>query len=83
MAEHLDGIDGGDKTALGFGGKTISRKLEIGDELYLLLHCEVVSDGRKVKGGEEDGILFSAGAKTEILAELSASEATKIAADHG
>ena len=81
--DALDGIDADvAKTALGFGGKTIDGILVIGDELYLLLKCEVSSDGRKEKG--EDGELqYVAGCRTTILAELSLKQATQVAADHG
>ncbi len=80
--DTLDGMETPDKTALGFGGKTIDRVLEIGDEFYLLLRCEVSSDGRKVKG--DDGELTHvAGCRTTILAELTAGQATQAAAEHG
>lgn len=80
--ERLDGVDGGPTTALGFGGKTINRHLEIGDELYLVLRCEISSDGRAEKG--EDGELsYKAGCRTTILAELTQGQATAIAAEHG
>ncbi|HEX7098932.1 MAG TPA: hypothetical protein VF377_06800 [Acidimicrobiia bacterium] len=65
--EHIPGLEPEPKTALGFGGKTIERQLEIGDVLYLLMRCEVVSDGRSKK--DDDGLAFKAGAKTEIVAE--------------
>lgn len=74
-----DGMEEPTKTAVGFGGKHINRLLEVdGDnELYLLLHCEVGSDGRKEL---KDGTMsHRAGLRTTILAELTASEATKIA----
>lgn len=80
---QLDGTEDEPKTALGFGGQTIHRRLVIGDELYLLLKCEVVSDGRSRKKSDGDGLAFKAGASTTVLAELTAQEAGQIAADHG
>ena len=79
--DTFDGIETPDKTALGFGGKTIDRILEIDDTLYLLLRCEVSSHGRRVKG--DDGELTHvAGCRTTILAELTAGQATQFAADN-
>lgn len=74
-----EGMDEPVKTHVGFGGKIINRLLEVdGDnELYLLLHCEVGSDGRKeLKDGR---MSHRAGLRTTILAELTVSEATKVA----
>ena len=72
-----DGMEEPTKTALGFGGKWINRILEIDDEMYLLIHCEISSDSRKeVKGKLRHG----AGARTVILAELTQAEAVKVAA---
>ena len=71
-----EGMEEPTKTALGFGGKWINRILEIGDEMYLLMHVEVASDSRKeVKGKLRHG----AGARTTILAELTQSEAVAVA----
>lgn len=75
-------VPGGDVTQLGFGGKQINRRIEVGDVLYLVLRCEVVSDGRTAKANDDGELKYKAGAKTEILAEITASEATKIATDH-
>lgn len=77
----FEGMEAPEKTLLGFGGKSIDRRLQIGDELYLLMRCEIVSDGRsKKKSSKSDGIQFSAGAATTILRELTPSEAAKVAA---
>jgi len=71
-----EGMEEPTKTSLGFGGKWINRILEIGDELFLLMHVEVASDSRKeVKGKLRHG----AGARTTILAELTEGEAIDIA----
>ena len=35
--EQLEGMETPETTALGFGGKTIERRLHLGDEMYLLL----------------------------------------------
>lgn len=80
--EALEGLDDGVKVALGFGGKTLTREqpLRIGDNLYLLLHCEIVSDGRSKKQEDDGKLSFKAGAKTSILAELDEGQATKVAA---
>ena len=74
-----EGMEEPTKTHLGFGGKTINRILEIeGDnELYLLIHCEIVSDSRKESKGK---LIHGAGAKTTILAELTQAEAARVAA---
>ena len=83
--EVFYGLDDGVKTAIGFGGKILTRdaRLVIGDDLYLLMHCEVVSDGRTQKKSDEGKLMFKAGARTTILAELDAKTAGQIAADHG
>lgn len=78
--DGLPGVEAGDKTALGFGGKTISRQLHRGDQLYLLLHVVISSETEK---DAKNGVAYSAGSRTEILAELTPGEATQIAADHG
>lgn len=84
MTDHAtlpaEGMEEPDRTALGFGGKTIDRQLRIGDELYLLMRCDVVSDGRKQA---DEKIRYTAGARTKIIAELTAGEATRLAAQHG
>lgn len=79
----FEGLEEEPKTALGFGGKTINRRLVIVDELYLLLKCEIVSDGRSRKEGDGDGLSFKAGARTTILAELSSGDAAQLAVDRG
>lgn len=79
VQERLE-VDGGEQTAFGFGGVKINRRLEIGDEIYLVLRCEVSSDGREEK---KDGNLgYKAGCRTTVLAELTASEATKVADEY-
>lgn len=77
----LDVGDAGEKTALGFGGKTIGRRLHRGDEFYVLMHCYVSSEGEKET--QEGGLTFHAGARTDILCEISESDAVKIARERG
>ena len=72
-------IEGGDITHLGFGGQKINRHLELGDEFYLVIKCEVSSVWDKDSDGK---VSHSAGCRTTILAEISVSEATKLAAAH-
>ena len=79
--DSLSGIDADPGTALGFGGKRIDRRLHRGDELYVLMHCEISSEGESdTEGGK---VKYTAGCRTDILCELTAAEATKIAAAHG
>lgn len=75
-----EGMEEPTKTHLGFGGKTINRILELDEDnnLYLLLHCEIVSDSRKESKGK---LIHGAGAKTTILAELTAKEAAQVVAN--
>lgn len=83
-SEQLEGMEDPVKTAVGFGGKTFDRLIEIDDTLYLLMKCEVTSDGRaKTKKAKADGYTHKAGAKTTILAELTESEATAVVAELG
>lgn len=81
---QFDGVEDEEKTALGFGGKTIHRRLVIGDVCYFLMRAEIVSDGRSVKTSDsgDERVAFKAGAATEILAELDESQATKLAAQY-
>jgi hypothetical protein len=79
--ETLDVGEAGEKTALGFGGKTIGRRLHRGDEFYVLMHCYVSSEGEKET--QEGGLSFSAGARTDILCEISESDAVEIARARG
>lgn len=73
----LEGLDLEDKTTLGFGGKDIPRRLHRGDTLYLLMRCDVTSETEKET---DNGVKFSSGCRTVILAELDARQAAEVAA---
>lgn len=77
----IEGLDDEPATALGFGGVRIDRRLTIGDELYLVLRCEVVSDGRSRKKEDNGELAYKAGASTTVLAEIDAKTAGQVAAD--
>lgn len=80
--EQLDGMEDPIRTQVGFGGQKFDRLIEIDDVLYLLLKCEVVSDGRaKTEAAKADGFTHKAGTKTTVLTELTEHEASKIVAD--
>jgi hypothetical protein len=84
--EAFDGVDAeGVKTAAGFAGHTFTRDqpLRIGDEMYLLVKCEVVTDGRSRKKDDDGNYAFKAGLSVAVLAELDARSAGQVALDHG
>lgn len=84
MTKDQGKLDVGDadvKTALGFGGKQIGRRLQIGDEFYVLMHCEISSEG--LKENQDGSMSYSAGARTDILCEISEADAVKIATQRG
>ena len=75
--DAFEGMEGPESTALGFGGKTILRRLHRGDTLYLVLRCDVISEGEKEDS--KGKVHYTAGARTAILAEISESQANRAA----
>lgn len=74
----FEGMEDEPKTALGFGGQTIHRRLHIGDELYLVIKAEISSE--KESEDADGNRKFAAGCRTTVLAELSAADAAQVAA---